>query len=82
VRRQEQAPLVGARLVAADGRRIGRVEAEFADYVLVRTFGLLPIDLYVPRSEFEEAESRLVLGCSRGEARKRFHRPLKRAPHD
>ena len=30
---------------------IGRVDAVFVDYLLVRTSGLLPVDLYVPRPE-------------------------------
>ena len=41
----------GARLHGAGGRRIGTVDAVFADYLLVRTAGLLPVDLYVPRPE-------------------------------
>ena len=39
----------GATLRGARGRRIGTVDAVFADYLLVRTAGLLPVDLYVPR---------------------------------
>ena len=41
-------PRRGQKLLAADGRRIGTVDAVFADYLLVRTSGLLPVDLYVP----------------------------------
>ena len=44
-------PRRGQKLLAADGRRIGTVDAVFADYLLVRTSGLLPVDLYVPRNE-------------------------------
>ena len=41
----------GARLLGRGSRRIGTVDAVFADYLLVRTAGLLPIDLYVPRAD-------------------------------
>lgn len=63
-------------------RRIGTVDAVFADYLLVRTAGLLPVDLYVPRAEVEVGDGRLRVACSRDEAYARWHRPLKRAPHD
>ena len=74
--------MVGARLVAANGRGIGRVEAAFVDYLLVRTAGLVPIDLYVPRPEVTADGRRLTVDCTAAEARKRWYRPLKRAPHD
>lgn len=76
------APRVGMPLVGDGGRRIGRVDAVFADYLLVRTAGLLPVDLYVPRPEFtvDGEEVRVQLGAN--EAYARWHRPLKRAPHD
>lgn len=70
----------GTTLHGARGRRIGTVDAVFADYLLVRTRGLLPVDLYVPRSELEDGE-RLSVACSPQEAYARWHRPLKRAPH-
>jgi hypothetical protein len=72
----------GTRLVGSDGRRIGRVEAVFADYVLVRTPGPLPIDLYVPRPSLMDDAGSLRADCPAGEARRRWHRPLRRAPHD
>jgi len=73
----------GQQLVAADGQRIGTVDAVFADYLLVRTVGLLPVDLYVPRPEVTtDGEGRLVAGASRDDAYAAWHRPLKRAPHD
>jgi hypothetical protein len=73
----------GQRLVSADGRRIGTVDAVFADYVLVRTSGLLPVDLYVPRPEVRpDGEGRLVAQRSPADAYAAWHRPLKRAPHD
>jgi hypothetical protein len=73
---------VGTRLVGAGGRRIGTVDAVFADYLLVRTRGLLPIDLYVPRVETTLADGRLSVNVARREAYERWHRPLKRAPHN
>jgi hypothetical protein len=76
------APRVGAALRGAGGRRIGTVDAVFADYLLVRTAGLLPVDLYVPRDEVTADGERLSVDCSPDEAYERWHRPLKRAPHD
>ena len=76
------APTRGAVLRGARGRRIGIVDAVFADYLLVRTAGLLPVDLYVPRPEVTVEGDRLTVDCDRDEAYTRWHRPLKRAPHD
>ena len=72
---------VGAPLLGAGGRRIGTVDAVFADYLLVRTASLMPVDLYVPRTEvaLEDGSPRVAVG--RREAYERWHRPLKRAPH-
>ena len=72
---------VGAALLGAGGRRIGTVDAAFADYLLVRTASLLPVDLYVPRTEVTLEDGRLRVGVDRREAYERWHRPLKRAPH-
>jgi hypothetical protein len=72
----------GAALRGARGRRIGTVDAVFADYLLVRTASLLPVDLYVPRAEITDEDGRLTVDCGRDEAYARWHRPLKRAPHD
>jgi hypothetical protein len=73
----------GQRLVGGDGRRIGRIEGVFADYLLVRTGGLLPVDLYVPRSEVAATSGEtLRVDLSRAAAYGAWHRPLKRAPHD
>ena len=82
--RQETDPVVGARLSGSRGEHIGRVEAAFADYLLVRTAGLVPVDLYVPRLEVAgDAEAgALSVSCGRREAYARWHRPLRRAPHD
>jgi hypothetical protein len=73
---------VGAPVYGAGGRRIGTVDAVFADYVLVRTASLVPVDLYVPRPEVTASADRLHVGVGRGEAFDRWHRPLKRAPHE
>jgi predicted nucleic acid-binding protein len=73
---------IGARLRGSGGRRIGTVDAIFADYLLVRTASLVPVDLYVPRPEVSADGDRLSVTVGRAEAYARWHRPLKRAPHD
>lgn len=79
----EQATIAaGTTLRGTRGKRIGTVDAVFADYLLVRTAGLVPVDLYVPRPEVTEEDGRLTVDCGRDEAYARWHRPLKRAPHD
>jgi hypothetical protein len=72
---------VGAPLFGARGRRIGTVDAVFADYLLVRTASVLPVDLYVPRPEVTTEDGRLRVDVTRSEAYARWHRPLKRVPH-
>jgi len=72
----------GTTLRGARGARIGKVDAVFADYLLVRTAGLLPVDLYVPRTAVAGDGGRPTVDCGRDEAYERWHRPLKRAPHD
>lgn len=72
----------GATLRGARNARIGTVDAVFADYLLVRTSGLLPVDLYVPRTAVTTDDDRLTVDCGREEAYERWHRPLKRAPHE
>lgn len=72
----------GATLRGPRNARIGVVDAVFADYLLVRTAGLLPVDLYVPRPDVVTEGGGLVVDCGRDEAYERWHRPLKRAPHD
>jgi hypothetical protein len=79
---ERTASLVGRSLHGPGGRRIGTVDAEFADYLLVRTAGLLPVDLYVPRPEVSTGAERLTVDCGPDEAYARWHRPLRRAPHD
>ena len=72
----------GDRLVGARGRRIGRVEAVFADYLLVRTGFILPVDLYVPRDAVSGSDRELRVELDRRAAYEAWHRPLKRASHD
>lgn len=72
----------GSALIGPGGTRIGTVDAVFADYLLVRTAGLLPVDLYVPRTAVSTDGGRPTVDCGRDEAYARWHRPLKRAPHD
>lgn len=72
----------GARLVGRENARIGTVDAVFADYLLVRTAGLMPIDLYVPRPAVAIGSDCLIVDSSPAEAYERWHRPLKRAPHN
>ena len=73
---------VGTRVVGTGGRRIGTVDAVFSDYLLVRTSSLLPIDLYVPLPEVAGDGDGLRVDATPREAYDRWHRPLKRAPHE
>lgn len=75
-------PAVGMAMVGIDGRRIGSVDAVFVDYLLVRTAGLLPVDLYVPRPDVSVEGADVRVPVDADEAYARWHRPLKRAPHD
>lgn len=75
-------PAPGARVTDSSGARIGTVDAVFADYLLVRTAGLIPVDLYVPRPEISADGSNLRVDATPHEAYERWHRPLRRAPHD
>ena len=72
----------GARIIGTAKSRIGTVDAVFADYLLVRTAGLMPIDLYVPRPDVVTGPEGLSVDGSPAEAYERWHRPLKQAPHD
>jgi hypothetical protein len=71
----------GETLRGARGRRIGRVDAVFADYLLVRSGRILPVDLYVPRDAISRQDGRLRVELDRRAAYQAWHRPLKRAPH-
>lgn len=72
----------GDRLLGPRGRRIGRVDAVFADYLLVRSGLLLPVDLYVPRAAVTREKGALRVELDRRSAYREWHRPLTRAPHD
>jgi hypothetical protein len=73
----------GQKVYGANGRRIGTVDAVFADYLLVRTSGLLPVDLYVPRPEVAADDmGRAAVKVGPSEAYEAWHRPLKRVAHD
>ena len=74
-------PRPGMRLSGASNEPIGTVDAVFADYLLVRTASLLPVDLYVPRPEVAVRGGDLRVEATASEAYGRWHRPLKRAPH-
>jgi hypothetical protein len=78
---EERTVAVGVPLIGRGGRRIGTVDAVFADYLLVRTASLLPIDLYVPLPEVATENGRLRVDVTGADAYTRWHRPLKRAPH-
>jgi hypothetical protein len=74
-------PRAGDRLIGARGKPIGRVDAVFADYLLVRSGWLLPVDLYVPRDAIQHDGATLRVELDRSAAYDAWHRPLKRAPH-
>ncbi|HET9498427.1 MAG TPA: hypothetical protein VFP83_08890 [Candidatus Limnocylindria bacterium] len=71
--------------VDAQGRRLGTVDAVFADYLLVRTGGFLPVDLYVPITAVSpggRSDAVELAAADADEAYRSWHRPLKRAPHE
>ena len=72
---------VGELLRGARGRRIGKVDAVFADYLLVRSGFILPVDLYVPRDAVHRTDGKLRVELDRRAAYEAWHRPLKAAPH-
>jgi hypothetical protein len=72
----------GWQVFASDGHLLGQVDAVFADYLLVRTAGLLPVDLYVPTAAILGArDRRLSVQAPAHRAYDLWHRPLKSAPH-
>ncbi|MEX1072292.1 MAG: hypothetical protein WED86_01210 [Chloroflexota bacterium] len=76
-------PKPGDRLIGPRGRSIGRIDAVFVDYLLVRSGWLLPVDLYVPRDAIASTEDgRPRVELDRAAAYAAWHRPLKRAPHE
>jgi hypothetical protein len=72
----------GEALFGARRRRIGKIDAVFADYLLVRAGLILPVDLYVPRDAVTRQDGRLRVELGRRAAYDAWHRPLRRAPHD
>ncbi|HJP72229.1 MAG TPA: hypothetical protein VJ975_10965 [Candidatus Limnocylindria bacterium] len=73
----------GARVTGTRGARIGVVDAVFVDYLLVRTSGLPPVDLYIPTAEVSaDGPQNVMVDADRGEAYQRWHRPLKSVSHD
>jgi hypothetical protein len=76
-------PKPGDRLIGPRGRTIGRIDAVFVDYLLVRSGRILPVDLYVPRDAVSAAvDGRPRVDLDRAAAYAAWHRPLKRAPHE
>lgn len=75
-------PRVGLPVIGRAGARIGRVDAVFVDYLLVRTAGLLPVDLYVPRPALRVESDNVHVDADASEAYERWHRPLRRVDHD
>jgi hypothetical protein len=73
---------VGQPVIGRAGARIGRVDAVFVDYLLVRSAGLLPVDLYVPRSAIAVQDDAVRVETDASEAYARWHRPLRRVDHD
>jgi hypothetical protein len=74
---------VGWTVVDEEDREIGSVDAVFVDYLLVRTSSLLPVDLYVPSNAItDQGEGRVKVNARVDEARMRWGRPLRRAPHE
>jgi hypothetical protein len=76
-------PRIGASVFGASGRRLGIVDSVFVDYLLVRTAGLVPVDLYLPVDAATiESTDRVLVDASADEAYERWHRPLKSVAHD
>lgn len=79
---QRTEPKSGDRLIGLRGRTIGRIDAVFVDYLLVRSGWLLPVDLYVPRDAISTGDDgRLRVELDRAAAYAAWHRPLRKAPH-
>ena len=77
------APARGQKLLGRGGQRIGTVDAVFADYLLVRTSGLLPVDLYVPRTDVTIGpDGHPTVDATPAAAYEAWHRPLRRVAHD
>jgi hypothetical protein len=73
---------VGAVVIGSGGARIGRVDAVFVDYLLVRTYGIVPVDIYLPTAQAELGMNEVRVEATPDEAYERWHRPLKAVEHD
>jgi hypothetical protein len=74
---------VGAQVFGSGGRRIGTVDAVFVDYLLVRTAGAVPVDLYLPTEAARvESPRRIQIEVDATQAYERWHRPLRAVAHD
>jgi hypothetical protein len=73
---------IGAEVIGTGGARIGRVDQVFVDYLLVRTHGLVPVDLYLPTADAQRSSIEVRVDATRDEAYQRWHRPLKSVAHD
>lgn len=70
-------------MIGTHGRRLGTVDAIFADYLLVRTAGLVPVDLYLPiEAGTFDGRGHVVVEADADEAYARWHRPLRSVTHD
>ncbi len=79
----EARPSAGTVVVGPHGRRLGTVDAVFVDYLLVRTAGLVPVDLYLPiEAATLDGDGRVIVQADADEAYARWHRPLKSVAHD
>jgi hypothetical protein len=73
---------IGATVTGTGGVRIGRVDAVFVDYLLVRTYGIVPVDVYLPTAAAELSANQVRVDATPEEAYQRWHRPLKSVAHD
>ena len=75
--------MVGAAVIGRHGRRLGSVDAVFVDYLLVRTAGLVPVDLYLPiEAGTLDGQGRVMVQADADQAYARWHRPLRSVAHD
>lgn len=73
---------IGATVTGKGGVRIGRVDAAFVDYLLVRTHGLVPVDIYLPTAVAQLGSDEVRVDATPDEAYQRWHRPLRSVAHD
>lgn len=76
-------PSAGTAVIGTHRRRLGTVDAVFVDYLLVRTAGLVPVDLYVPIEAVTlDGQGYVIVRADADEAYARWHRPLRSVAHD